>query len=123
MMYAGTLSVKSSGSDEEGWSLMVEVIPPHPETESSIIVNGSKIQIDLIIKVVDLYKEYGNVGTSKNIIEKECKGVSTTKVRAAIDVAVAHGCLVRAARTQTSNVAPLRYKKDWGTKLGVRRKG
>jgi hypothetical protein len=122
MMYAGTLHVKSSGSEDDGWSLQVDIAPPHPEAENHVMVNGSRVQVELIERILELYKDYGVTGVSKNIIEKECRGVSTVKIRAAIEVARAHGCLVFAKRTQTSKTMPLRYQKSWNNKLGVSKK-
>jgi len=122
MMHAGTLTVKSHGNEDDGWELSVEIIPPRQAEDNFVMVNGRKISVEVIEQVIEMYKASGPKGTSKKSIEDAYKGPGARQVRGAIEVAKAYGCIVPASRSQTSNIAPLRYAKDWGSKAKVSRR-
>ena len=121
MMYAGTLVVKSTGDGKGNWSLNVDVSSPE---KGSIVRdrikskrNGTEyddVPRDVIDKVLDIYRRIGNVGASKAEIEKAYKGIpGASRVRAAIQILVTNKCIEKAGRSGTSNIAPLRYVKDY----------
>ena len=120
MMDAGTLLVKSTGDNENGYSLRVDF--KHPEL-GSVVRDRAKARRDgneyedvprgVIDKVLDIYQRIGNAGAAKADIEKAYKGPGARHVRAAIQILVTNRCLVKAGRSGTSNVAPLRYAKDY----------
>jgi hypothetical protein len=124
MMYAGMLVVKSVGDEDTGYDLMVEITAPAPgsvvstrkaEKQSA----GKYVPDDVIEKVISLYRKLGRNGASKNQIESMYHGDGARHVRAAIDLAVLHGCLAIAGRSGSSSIAPLRYVKDWDPKQRV----
>jgi hypothetical protein len=121
-MYAGMLSVKSNGDGDSGWNLNIDIIPPHPAPDNFVMLNGMKIAVTLIDKILELYKDHGKEGASKATIESECKGNGTRYIRAAIDIAKSHGCLVPAEQSRYSHTKPLQFKKSWDQKLGVTQK-
>ena len=121
MMYAGTLVVKSTGDGKGNWSLNVDVSSPE---KGSIVRDRIKskrdgieyddVPRDVIDKVLDIYRRMGNVGASKAEIEKAYKGIpGASRVRAAIQILVTNKCIEKAGRSGTSNIAPLRYVKDY----------
>jgi hypothetical protein len=120
MMYAGTLVVKSTGDKESGYSLRVDV--KHPE-RGSVVKDRAKARRDgteyedvprfVIDKVLDIYRRIGKAGAAKADIEKAYKGTGARHVRAAIQILVTNDCLVKAAKSGSSNIAPLRYAKDY----------
>jgi hypothetical protein len=120
MMYAGTLLVKSTGDEENGWSLNVSIKHPEP---GSVVKDRAKAKSDgteyedvprfVIDKVLDIYRRIGKAGAAKTDIEKAYKGTGARHVRAAIQILVTNDCLVKAAKSGSSNIAPLRYAKDY----------
>jgi hypothetical protein len=64
-------------------------------------------------KVLELYKKFGNQGASKRAIVKMYRGDGSRHVLAAINTLKTHGCIVFAAPSKTSNMALLKYEKDW----------
>jgi hypothetical protein len=124
MMFAGMLVIKSVGDENAGYDLMVEVTAPLPgsvvrekrkqrEAESKVVPD------DVLEKVLALYKTFGRTGASKAAIEATYRGEGARYVRAAIDVLQAYGCLVKAGKSSSSNIAPLRYAKEWDPKMKV----
>jgi hypothetical protein len=120
MMYAGTLVIKSTGDKENGWSLNVGIKHPEP---GSVVKDRAKAKSDgteyedvprfVIDKVLDIYRRIGKAGAAKTDIEKAYKGTGARHVRAAIQILVTNDCLVKAAKSGSSNIAPLRYAKDY----------
>ncbi len=121
MMYAGTLIVKSTGDGRGGWSLNVDVTSPEPGSVVKDKLRARRegtefedIPREVIDKVLDIYRRIGNAGASKSQIEKAYKGSKGARqVRAAIQILVVNECLEKAGRSGTSNIAPLRYVKDY----------
>jgi hypothetical protein len=120
VMYAGTLVVKSTGDKENGYSLRVDI--KHPERGSVVKdrirarregTEYEDVPRDVIDKVLDIYRRVGKAGTSKSEIEKAYNGKGARHVRAAIQILVTNNCLVKAGHSGTSNIAPLRYAKDY----------
>jgi hypothetical protein len=119
-MYAGTLVVKSTGDKENGYSLCVDVKHPEP---GSVVKDRARLRREgtenddipreVIDKVLDIYRRIGKAGASKAQIEAAYKGKGHSQVRAAIQILVTNNCLVKAGRSGTSNIAPLRYAKDY----------
>jgi hypothetical protein len=124
MMYAGMLVVKSVGDEHDGYDLMVEVTAPAP---GSVVASrkpekqsvGKYVPDDVIDKVIGLYRKLGRNGASKNQIESMYRGDGARYVRAAIDIALLHGCIAIAGKSSSSNMAPLRYVKDWDPKQRI----
>jgi hypothetical protein len=121
MMYAGTLIVKSTGDGRGSWSLNVDVTSPEPGSVVKDRLRAKRegkeyedVPRDVIDKVLDIYRRIGNAGASKAQIEKAYKGGKGARhVRAAIQILVTNDCLEKAGRSGTSNIAPLRYSKDY----------
>jgi hypothetical protein len=120
VMYAGTLVVKSTGDKENGFSLRVDV--KHPE-RGSVVKDRANARREgteyedvpraVIDKVLDIYRRVGKTGAAKADIEKAYKGAGARHVRAAIQILVVNNCLVKAGQSGSSNIAPLRYAKDY----------
>lgn len=120
MMYAGTLMVKSTGDKENGYSLQISIKHPEP---GSVVKERTKARSDgteyedvprgVIDKVLSIYERIGKAGASKSDIEKAYKGDGARHVRAAIQILVTNKCLVKAGHSGSSNIAPLRYAKDY----------
>jgi hypothetical protein len=120
MMNAGTLVVKSTGDGRGNWSLNVNVESPQP---GSVVREKIKAKRDgtefedvpdsVLNKVLELYKKFGNQGASKRAIVKMYRGDGSRHVLAAINTLKTHGCIVFAAPSKTSNMALLKYEKDW----------
>lgn len=120
VMNAGTLLVKSTGDKENGFSLRVDVKSPEL---GSVVRDRAKakrdgtefedIPRDVIDKVLSIYRRIGKAGATKSDIEKAYKGPGARQVRPAIQILVTNSCLVKAGRSGTSNIAPLRYAKDY----------
>ena len=125
MMYAGTLVVKSTEDSRGGFSLNVEVTAPAPGSVVKVRKENKKEHItkdvsdEVLEKVLGLYEKLGNQGASKNTIEGMYQGAGHGQVRAAIAILQVHECLVRAGKSSTSNIAPLRYAKDWDPKQRI----
>jgi hypothetical protein len=121
MMYAGTLIVKSTGDKEHGYSLRVDIKHPEPGSVVKDRLRAKRegteyedITREVIDKVLDIYQRIGKAGASKADIERAYKGnKGASQVRAAIQILVTNKCLVKAGRSGTSNIAPLRYAKDY----------
>jgi hypothetical protein len=120
LMYAGTLVVKSTGDGLGNWSLTVDVSAPQP---GSVVREKIKAKRDgteyedvpdaVIRKVLDIYAKFGNNGASKRAVIKLYKGDGSRHVLAAISILKTHRCIVFAAPSKTSNMALLKYEKDW----------
>lgn len=125
MMYAGTLHVKSTGDGKGNWSLKVDISPPVPgsvvqnrkQTVSQVEKSNGMIPDDVLEQVLAIYKNFGKVGASKRAVENAHKGKGHHYVRDAITILQAHGCIVKAAPSKSSNMAQLRYEEDWDPKL------
>jgi hypothetical protein len=125
MMFAGTLVVKSTGDDKGNWSLRVDIVAPEAGSEvkdtkarASRSANGQQpidndVPTDILKKVLKLYEDCGPQGASKADIERLYKGNGARYVRVAIQILVTRKCLVKAGKSATSNIAPLRYEKDY----------
>jgi len=119
-MNAGTLVVKSTGDGKGNWSLNVNVEQPQP---GSVIREKIKARKDgtefedvpdsVLMKVLDIYKKFGSNGASKRAIVKLYKGDGSRHVLPAIAILKTHKCIVFAAPSKTSNMALLKYEKDW----------
>jgi hypothetical protein len=129
MMYAGTLVVKSTGDSNGNWSLNVEVKSPEPgsvvQDRKQALKRGEsngQVPDDILVKVLDIYKRYGKEGTSKREIERVWEKLYKSGhryVRDAIPMLQVSGCLVKGARSKTSNMAQLRYEEDWNPKFRI----
>jgi hypothetical protein len=135
MMNAGMLVVKSTTNgknrndddDDDAapdTSLNISIENPVP---GSVIRERSQeresqdktVPDEVIEKVLSLYERLGKNGASKRAIEGMYQGHGASKVRVAIDILVAHGCLVKAGPSKTSNMAQLKYAKDWDPKMKI----
>lgn len=126
IMYAGTLLVKStSNSRDDGYSLNVEVTAPAPGSvvrarrADKKAEESNDIPDEVIEKVLGLYEKCGSNGAPKRAIVSMYRGPGARHVLAAIEILVIHGCLAKAAPSKTSNIAPLRYVKDWDPKQRI----
>jgi len=120
MMNAGTLVVKSTGDNEHGYSLRVDVKHPEP---GSVVKDRQRLRRDgkenedipreVIEKVLKIYQRIGNAGAPKKYIEDAYQGKGKSQVRAAIQILITSKCIVKAGKSGSSNMAPLRYAKDY----------
>jgi hypothetical protein len=120
MMDAGMLIIKSTGDKQNGHSLRVSVKHPEP---GSVVRDRVRIKRDgtqyedvpreVIDKVLDIYRRVGKAGTSKAEIVKAYRGKGASQVHPAIQILVTNKCLVKAGHSGSSNIAPLRYAKDY----------
>lgn len=122
MMNAGTLVVKSTGDGKGNWSLMVDISAPEPgsntQSRKQAVKKGelpdNEVPVKVLETVLNIYANHGSQGASKREIENEYKGnQGTGYVRRAITILQANGCLVKGSRSRSSNMAQLRYEKDW----------
>ena len=121
MMNAGLMVVKSTGDDHNGYSLKVSIKHPEP---GSVVMDRARLRRDgeefkdvprdVINRVLDIYRRIGKAGASKADIEKAYKGMKgASQVRAAIQILITNKCIVKAGHSGSSNIAPLRYEKDY----------
>jgi hypothetical protein len=129
MMKAGDLVVKSTGDGKGNWSLNVDIEPPEHgsviQDRKQAISRGDTsktVPDEILVKVLDVYKRYGKDGTSTREIQRvwpKLHKSGARYVRDAIHMLQATGCLVKGARSKTSNMAQLRYEEDWDPKFRI----
>jgi hypothetical protein len=130
MMYAGKLVVKSTADgplddEETRCSLNVTVANPAPgsvvrarRADAKAERDGSVTE-ETLERVLAIYKQAGRDGLPKRAVVSLYSGKGHSKVMAAIDILQAHGCIVKAGKSASSNIAPLRYAKAWDPKQKI----